>query len=31
MDAEAAAFEKGYGRQLAGGELADDPIEQYDD
>lgn len=31
VEAEAAAFEKKYGRPLAGGELADDPIEQFDD
>ena len=31
VDAEAAAFEKKYGRKLAKGELADDPIEQFDE
>ena len=30
MDAEAVAFEKKYGRPLVVGELADDPIEEYD-
>ena len=31
VDAEMAAFEKKHGRPLAQGELADDPIEEYED
>ena len=31
VDAEAAAFEKKHGRKLAKGELADDPIELFDE